>query len=160
MTHTVVTSPIGPLTLVATDGVLSGLYMDSQLYLPDITTFGAEEPDCLPEAREQLRAYFDGELTAFTLAVAPRGTPFQQRCWAQLQQIPYGETWTYRELAERIGRPTAARAVGMANGHNPISIVIPCHRLVGTNGSLTGYGGGVQRKQALLDLERGRRPRG
>ena len=153
MAHTVVDSPVGSLTLVAADGVLTGLYMDRQMYLPERTTFGPPDPECLPETREQLAAYFAGELTTFTMPMALRGTPFQQRCWAALREVPFGETATYGELAARIGRPTAARAVGAANGHNPISIVIPCHRLVGADGGLTGYGGGVERKRALLAFE-------
>ena len=103
---------------------------------------------------EQLTAYFAGELDTFDLPLAPRGTPFQRTVWAALQEIPYGETTSYGELAEQIGRPNAARAVGLANGKNPIGIIVPCHRVVGSGGDLTGYGGGLARKQYLLDFER------
>ena len=103
----------------------------------------------------QLRAYFAGELRRFDLPLAPEGTPFQQCVWRELLQIPYGETISYGELARRIGKPSASRAVGLANGSNPISIVIPCHRVIGSNGKLTGYGGGLKTKEWLLALERG-----
>ncbi|HED65327.1 MAG TPA: methylated-DNA--[protein]-cysteine S-methyltransferase [Planctomycetes bacterium] len=107
----------------------------------------------LAEVRRQLASYFAGERTAFELALAPAGTPFQLRVWSELQRIAYGETLSYGELARRIGSPKASRAVGLANGANPISIVIPCHRVIGADGSLTGYGGGMERKRALLELE-------
>lgn len=104
-------------------------------------------------AREQLEAYFAGELEEFTLELAPAGTPFQQRVWRALLEIPFGTTESYGALARRIGLPQAARAVGLANGRNPISIVIPCHRVIGADGSLTGYGGGLERKRWLLAHE-------
>jgi len=107
----------------------------------------------LRRAGEQLSAYFEGKRRSFSLPLAPAGTPSQQRVWAELQAIPYGETLSYSELARRAGRPRAIRAAGAANGKNPISIVIPCHRVVGKDGSLTDYGGGLQKKAALLDLE-------
>lgn len=151
--HSVIDSPVGPLTIVATEGVLSGLFMDQQRHAPDPSRFGDREPGCLPEVREQLRAYFDGELSSFTVPIAPRGTAFQQRVWAALCAIPYGQTTSYGELAALIGRPTASRAVGLANGRNPICIIIPCHRVLGADRALTGYGGGLDRKQALLTLE-------
>ena len=106
--------------------------------------------------RRQLEEYFAGERRAFDLPVAPAGTPFQQRVWEELQRIGYGETITYAELAARIGRPTAIRAAGAANGANPVSIIIPCHRVIGSDGSLTGYGGGLEAKRLLLELERAR----
>jgi methylated-DNA-[protein]-cysteine S-methyltransferase len=152
--HTVMDSPIGPLTLVGVDGTLSGLYMAEHRYRPELATFGARDDGSFTEAVAQLDAYFRGELTEFSLPLAPRGTPFQQQVWRLLRQVPYGETVTYGELAHRIGRPTASRAVGHANGHNPISIIVPCHRVVGSAGSLTGYGGGLPRKRFLLDHER------
>jgi len=108
----------------------------------------------LRRAGEQLTAYFEGRRRTFSLPLAPVGTPFQRRVWTELQRIPYGETLPYSQLARRAGRPRAIRAAGAANGKNPISIVIPCHRVVGKDGSLTGYGGGLETKQALLDLER------
>jgi len=152
--HSVVDSPVGPLTIVAADGTLSGLYMDQQRHAPDPSRFGHREPDCLPEVTDQLRAYFDGNLREFTVPIAPCGTAFQHRVWAALCAIPYGQTTTYGELAAQIGQPTASRAVGLANGRNPVCIIIPCHRVVGANRGLTGYGGGLDRKQALLTLER------
>lgn len=151
--HTVVESPLGPLTLRAEDGVLSGLFMAEHRHGPPPASFGERDDSALPAVREQLEAYFSGELTAFDLPVALHGTAFQQRVWAALQDIPFGTTTTYGELAASIGAPTASRAVGLANGRNPVSIVVPCHRVVGANGSLTGYGGGMARKRALLDLE-------
>lgn len=154
--HTVVDSPCGPLTLVAREGELSGLYMTDQRHLPPLASFGPRAGlPAFDRAQEQLAAYFDGELTSFDLALYMFGTPFQKRVWAALCGIPYGETVTYGELAAAVGRPTASRAVGLANGKNPIGIIVPCHRVVGADGSLTGYGGGLARKQWLLDLERG-----
>lgn len=153
VTHTVLASPLGPLTLRAHDGVLSGLYMTSHRHGPASDALGARDDDGLPAAREQLTAYFAGDLTAFDLATTADGTAFQQRVWAALREIPYGGTVSYGELAAAIGRPAAVRAVGLANGRNPISIVVPCHRVIGATGSLTGYGGGVERKRALLELE-------
>jgi methylated-DNA-[protein]-cysteine S-methyltransferase len=159
MRRHLVTEPteIGPLTLVADGDALAGLYMEMHRHQPDISTFGPAvdgNDRFLKGVVEQLSAYFAGEIQTFDLAVAPKGTPFQQRVWAALQEIPYGETWSYRQLADHIGQPTASRAVGLANGKNPVSIIIPCHRVIGASGSLTGYGGGIERKQLLLDLER------
>ena len=109
------------------------------------------------EAERQLVSYFAGKLRDFSVPVAPEGTAFQRGVWQQLQQIPYGETVSYGEIARRLANPLAVRAVGLANGSNPISIIIPCHRVIGSNGSLTGYGGGLGTKRALLELERGQR---
>jgi methylated-DNA-[protein]-cysteine S-methyltransferase len=153
--HTVVDSPLGPLTLRAEDGVLSGLYMTEHRHGPASDALGARDDAGLPAVREQLAAYFAGSLRVFDLPLAMCGTAFQQRVWAALREIPYGETTSYGQLAAAIGRPSAVRAVGLANGRNPVSIVVPCHRVVGAGGALTGYGGGVERKRALLDLERG-----
>lgn len=155
--HTVVSSPLGPLTLVATEGILCGLYLAEQRHPPAPASLGASAAATTPPfaaAADQLSAYFDGRLTTFDLPLTMAGTPFQRTVWAALRLIPYGETVSYREIAERIGRPTAARAVGLANGRNPISIVVPCHRVVGSAGELTGYGGGLDRKRWLLDFER------
>jgi methylated-DNA-[protein]-cysteine S-methyltransferase len=113
-----------------------------------------EDASPLQEPIRQLRAYFAGELETFDLTVAPQGTPFQQEVWGELCRIPYGETISYGELAKRIGNPNASRAVGLANGSNPIPIIIPCHRVIGSNGKLTGYGGGLPIKEKLLALER------
>ncbi len=112
----------------------------------------------LTEAIRQLREYFEGKLRDFDLQLAPEGTPFQIKTWQTLRSIPYGETASYGEIARRIGKPKAVRAVGAANGRNPLPIVVPCHRVIGSDGSLTGYGGGMTIKKMLLDLERGNRP--
>jgi len=157
-THTVIDSVVGTLTLVAEEGAIVGLYMDLQRHRPDDDKLGEPDPrgreaEPFKAAADQLDAYFAGELTHFDLPLAPRGSEFQQRVWAALQEIPYGRTESYGELAERIGSPGGARAVGLANGKNPIGIIIPCHRVVGADGSLTGYGGGLDRKKQLLDLE-------
>jgi methylated-DNA-[protein]-cysteine S-methyltransferase len=155
--HTEVQSPCGPLTLIATDGVLTGLYMEDQRHRPAQERFGPRvPPDTAPfgPVAEQLSAYFDAELTRFDLPLDLRGTAFQRRVWAALREIPYGETATYGELAAELGQPTASRAVGLANGKNPIGVIVPCHRVIGSTGDLTGYGGGLDRKRYLLDLER------
>jgi methylated-DNA-[protein]-cysteine S-methyltransferase len=115
------------------------------------------EPGSFRDAAEQLRSYFAGELREFDLPLDTRGTPFQRRVWAALRDIPYGSTISYAELAAAVGKPGAARAVGAANGRNPIAVVIPCHRVIGGSGALTGYGGGLGRKRLLLELEGGRR---
>ncbi|MFJ9737598.1 methylated-DNA--[protein]-cysteine S-methyltransferase [Streptomyces sp. NPDC101166] len=153
--HTVIDSPYGPLTLVADDGVLCGLYMTEQRHRPAQDSFGARDDRLFAEAEDQLEAYFTGELKAFTLPLRLDGTPFQRTVWAELQKIPYGETRTYGDLAHALGAPTASRAVGLANGKNPIGIIVPCHRVVGADGSLTGYGGGLDRKRRLLTFESG-----
>ncbi|HEY0689453.1 MAG TPA: methylated-DNA--[protein]-cysteine S-methyltransferase [Kribbella sp.] len=148
-------SPVGPLTLVcSTDDELTGLYLDEQRHRPAEDLFGARDDSLLPEVAVQLAEYFAGGRTRFDLPLKMTGTPFQQEVWAALQGIPYGETTTYKELADALGKPQAARAVGLANGKNPISIIVPCHRVVGSTGSLTGYGGGLPRKQQLLAHER------
>jgi methylated-DNA-[protein]-cysteine S-methyltransferase len=152
--HTVVDSPVGTLTLVATDGILSGLYMDLQRHRPLQETFGAPNPTPFTGVIRQLDEYFAAQRTDFDVPMAFGGTPFQRTVWAALREIPYGETVSYGQLAKRIGCPAAARAVGLANGRNPIGIIVPCHRVVGATGKLTGYGGGLERKQHLLDLER------
>jgi methylated-DNA-[protein]-cysteine S-methyltransferase len=153
--HTVLDSPYGPLTLVAEDGVLCGLYMTDQRHRPPEETFGLRDDSLFGEAEDQLKAYYAGELTEFTLELRLNGTPFQRSVWDRLSNIPYGETRSYGELADELGNPAASRAVGLANGKNPISIIVPCHRVIGANGSLTGYGGGLARKQRLLAFERG-----
>ncbi|MER6102807.1 methylated-DNA--[protein]-cysteine S-methyltransferase [Streptomyces sp. NPDC001832] len=153
--HMVVGSPYGPLTLVATDGALAGLYMTDQRHRPPEETFGDPDPRPFTETIRQLDAYFAGELREFDLPLHLEGTPFQRSVWAQLLLIPYGETRSYGELAESLGKPGASRAVGLANGRNPVSIIVPCHRVIGASGSLTGYGGGLDRKQRLLAFENG-----
>lgn len=157
-THQQFDSPIGTLTLVATDGVLSGLYMHEQAYHPDPATFGEAVAYGFEDLRRELGEYFAGERRAFSVPVAPEGTPFQRRVWRGLLTIPYGETRTYGQLAMEIADRHMTRAVGSATGRNPVGIVIPCHRLIGADGSLTGYAGGLWRKRHLLDLETGRVP--
>jgi len=156
MFHGIVDTPVGPVTLVHDGEALVGCYMDQQRHRPEQTDFGPRDDDLVAEAATQLREYFAGERHAFDLPLSfAAGTAFQQQVWKALCDIPYGETISYGELAARIGQPTASRAVGLANGRNPLGIIVPCHRVVGANGTLTGYGGGLERKQQLLDLERG-----
>jgi methylated-DNA-[protein]-cysteine S-methyltransferase len=146
MFTTLLPSPVGDLLLRAdADGRLTELYTRH--------SGGATTDWPFPEISEQLEAYFAGDREDFDLALAPHGTPFQQRVWEELTRIPYGETISYSELAWRLGQPKAVRAVGLANGRNPISIVIPCHRVIGADGSLVGYGGGLERKKWLLEHE-------
>jgi methylated-DNA-[protein]-cysteine S-methyltransferase len=152
--HFLMDSPLGTLTLVNTDGVLSGLYMDAHQRGPRVETLGPRARSGFETAVEQLGEYFAGQRIRFTLPIAPAGTEFQRRVWDLLTAIPYGETRTYAQLAGAIGNSAAIRAVGAANARNPISVVVPCHRVVGSAGSLTGYAGGLARKQFLLDLER------
>lgn len=149
-------SPIQQLTLTSDGESLTGLRMVERRHAPEMTAEWKRDDHAAPfaEARRQLLAYFNGELTEFTLPLATGGTAFQQRIWQHLLQIPYGETISYGEMARRIGNPNASRAVGAANGRNPISIIIPCHRLIGTDGKLTDYGGGLERKEWLLIHER------
>jgi methylated-DNA-[protein]-cysteine S-methyltransferase len=149
MKHRVIDSPIGRLLLLGEGDALIGLHMEP-FEIPD----GARaDAPALREAEEQLGAYFDGELTEFDLPLAPHGSPFQLRVWDELTRIPYGETTTYGAVAEAVGRPDAVRAVGACNGQNPIAVIVPCHRVIGADGSLVGYGGGLDRKRLLLDLE-------
>jgi methylated-DNA-[protein]-cysteine S-methyltransferase len=152
MLYTTTDSPIGPLMLIGDEHALSGLYM---------TPHPAPHPDWraaaapFAQACEQLSQYFAGERREFALPLHLGGTPFRQHVWDALRTIPYGETRSYGQIAKQIGRPDRARAVGTANGSNPVSIVVPCHRVIGADGSLTGYGGGLDRKRHLLDLEAG-----
>ena len=157
-THTTIDSPLGPLTLVATHGVLSGLYMLDQRHLPRSATFGAWTDRGFEAVTAELEEYFAGDRTTFDVPMAPEGTPFQRRVWDGLSRIPYGETKTYGQLAAEIADTHLTRAVGSATGRNPLGIVVPCHRLIGADGSLTGYAGGLERKRYLLDLEAGRMP--
>jgi methylated-DNA-[protein]-cysteine S-methyltransferase len=148
-------SPLGPLLLVGTGDALTQVWLPSgrDRRDPDAGWIEARAP--FAEAARQLDAYFAGALRRFDLPLAPAGTPFQQTVWRALLDIPYGETASYGEVARRIGRPAAVRAVGAANGQNPLAIVVPCHRVVGSDGRLVGYGGGLPAKVALLELERG-----
>ena len=156
-THTVIDSPIGPLTLVATDGELSGVYLPEHRHMPDPAGFGPRVGSGFEEAAEQLAEYFAGRRQRFSLRTRLDGTGFQRLVWRAVAAIPYGRTRTYGELAAELGRPGRARAVGAANGRNPLAIVVPCHRLVASDGGLAGYGGGLARKRFLLELERSAR---
>lgn len=151
--HTIIDSPLGDLTLVAYDGVLAGVYFPGHTRRPNATTFGPRVTRGFEAAVEQLGEYFQGERFHFDLPLAPRGDAFQQRVWNLLRRIPYGETRSYGQLATELGDPSLARAVGSANGRNPLSVVVPCHRVIGADGRLVGYAGGLERKQFLLDLE-------
>jgi methylated-DNA-[protein]-cysteine S-methyltransferase len=152
-THTTIDSPLGELTLVARDGALSGLYFPHHWYLPDPATFGMRCESGFEQATEQLAEYFAGGRSSFELATSAAGDAFQQRVWKLIDEIPYGQTTTYGELAHELGDRSLARTVGGAVGRNPLSVIVPCHRVVGKDGGLTGYAGGLERKQFLLDLE-------
>lgn len=158
--YRIVESPVGPLTLAGVDTTLMHLRMVGQTHEPDRSGWREADDDAFPEAVEQLAAYFAGELTDFDLELELVGTEFQRKVWAALRTIPYGETRSYGQIAEQIGSPGASRAVGLANGRNPIGIIVPCHRVIGSTGGLTGYGGGIERKRILLALERSRKPAG
>lgn len=157
MRHTTVDSPLGPLTLVAEGDAITGVYMADQRYRPRDERFGERAPAddaTLGAAATQLAEYFAGERHEFTVPTRAAGTPFQHAVWDAIASIPYGETASYAELAVELGRPTAARAVGAAVGRNPLTVVVPCHRVLGTGGALTGYAGGLDRKRWLLARER------
>jgi methylated-DNA-[protein]-cysteine S-methyltransferase len=147
-------SPIGTLLIVGDPDGLQQILFSSNGSPARPEPDWQESPSALDEVTRQLRAYFGGVLENFDLPLAPQGTPFQQKVWSELQKIPYGDTISYGELARRIGNSNASRAVGLANGSNPIPIVIPCHRVIGSNGKLTGYGGGLPIKEKLLALEK------
>ena len=147
-------SPVGDLLLISDGEALSGLYLEGARHAAEIPAGARPDDGALGEAAIQLAEYFAGERFAFSLSIAPVGTEFQRRVWRALVAIPYGATCSYGELAAEIGRPSAPRAVGAANGRNPISIIVPCHRVIGASGSLIGYGGGLERKATLLDFER------
>lgn len=146
-------SPLGELTLLSDGTAVTGLYMASPKGGPVIDAAWQRDDAPFRDVVEQLEGYFGGERTEFDVPLAAQGTVFQQQVWGALRTIPYGETRSYRDIATAVGSPKAVRAVGLANGRNPISIIVPCHRVVGANGSLTGYGGGLRNKQLLLDLE-------
>lgn len=157
MRYRTMDSPVGLLTLAGRTGRLQHLRMVDQTYEPDRA--GWEKDDsAFPEAVMQLQEYFRGERREFDLDLELAGTAFQRRVWEALLTIPYGETRSYGQIAQQIDAPSAFRAVGLANGHNPIGIVVPCHRVIGANGSLTGYGGGLDRKKLLLGMERKNSP--
>jgi len=147
--YTYADTPIGSILIAGDGNAIIETYFAGAKPKPD----WIRDDDALRDAADQLRAYFAGERQSFDLPLAPRGTGFQLSVWDALQRIPYGQTTTYSTIAERIGRPAAIRAVGAANGANPIPIIIPCHRVIGANGSLTGFGGGLDVKRQLLALE-------
>ena len=149
--YSYIESPVGTLLLTGDGRRLNEILFPNKDRRPDAAAEQRAEP--FREVARQLAAYFEGTLQKFDLELDPRGTPFQLQVWEELQRIPYGETLSYGELAQRMGNPSASRAVGAANGRNPIPIVIPCHRVIGANGSLTGFGGGLEAKRALLELE-------
>ena len=155
--HTLVDTVLGAVTVVVSDGAVVGVYFPHHWYLPPADTIGPRveaEGDALFEAvRTQLTEYLAGDRTEFDLPTATHGNPLQEQVWAILREIPYGATTTYGEIAERLGDRALAQAVGQANGHNPLSIIVPCHRVVGKDGKLTGYAGGLDRKRFLLELE-------
>jgi methylated-DNA-[protein]-cysteine S-methyltransferase len=157
--HTVIDSPIGPLLLVANDdGALCNLHMDGPSRRNTERNYGPRSAAGFESAIEQLDEYFAGKRQEFDLELAPEGNPFQLAIWKQLQQIPFGKTRSYGEIAGAIGDRSLARSVGTACGSNPISVIIPCHRVIGADGSLVGFGGGLQRKEFLLHLENHQRP--
>ena len=147
-------SPIGRLLLVADEEGLRQVSFAEGRTPASVDPSWEKDDRHLRESVRQLQAFFAGELERFELPLKPEGTEFQQKVWSALCRIPFGETRSYGELARRLGNPSASRAVGLANGSNPIAIIIPCHRVIGSNGKLTGYGGGLENKQWLLDFER------
>ena len=153
--HTSIDSPIGELLLLGDGEELHGLYMQGGRKPARIAPRWKRSAAPFADVRAQLREYFAGERSAFETPLALHGTPFELKVWRALVEIPYGETASYGEIAARVGRPSAARAVGLANGRNPIAVIVPCHRVIGADGTLTGYGGGLERKRLLLELEHG-----
>lgn len=155
---TQVATPIGRLTLLATDFALVAVRFEAHhpllvLHRAPATEVKSKDHAVLAQAERELLEHFEGERTSFGVPLAPRGTPFQERVWRELLAIPYGETRSYGQLAVAIDKPTASRAVGAANGRNPLAIFVPCHRVIGASGSLTGFAGGHEAKRFLLDLE-------
>ncbi|MBL1376695.1 methylated-DNA--[protein]-cysteine S-methyltransferase [Zobellella iuensis] len=153
--HCTLPSPLGTLYIAASDDAI--LEVD---FRDDVMPLSPPASSLLQAACDQLSAYFDGRLRRFELPLAPQGTPFQHGVWQALQTIPHGEHRSYKDIAESIGNPRAVRAVGLANGRNPISIIIPCHRVIGAGGKLVGYGGGLERKAWLLQHEAGQKESG
>ena len=153
MFYSYIESPLGDLLVVRDDAGITGLYLPTGRHAVQRHPEWTRDDSAFEDARTQLREYFAGERTVFDLPLNPHGTAFQTKVWLALREIPYGETASYGETAAAIGAPTASRAVGLANGQNPISIIVPCHRVIGANGSLTGYGGGLDAKRWLLGHE-------
>ncbi|MCH7662833.1 MAG: methylated-DNA--[protein]-cysteine S-methyltransferase [Chloroflexi bacterium] len=160
MNFTTMGSPLGPILLASDTDGLRLINFQTGSRTVAISPDWQENAEVFSDTVAQLGAYFMGDLTEFELTLSPQGSPFYREVWRELERIPYGRTLSYGELAERVGRPKAARAVGAANGRNPLPIVIPCHRVIGRDGSLTGYGGGLRFKKALLELERKHSPAG
>jgi methylated-DNA-[protein]-cysteine S-methyltransferase len=148
-------TPLGTVIAIAAGGALTGIHFEGGKHVPPVESDWREDPyhDPLRRCAEQLADYFEGKRPCFDLPIAPLGTDFQQRVWREIAKVRYGETITYSQLAARAGAPGSARAAGAATGRNPLSILVPCHRIVATDGSLTGYSGGLARKQKLLELE-------
>jgi methylated-DNA-[protein]-cysteine S-methyltransferase len=148
-------TPLGTMIATAAGGALTGLYFEGGRHVPPISREWKEDPATAPiaECRRQIEQYLEGKRQSFDLPLAPEGTQFQRRVWIEIARIPYGETLTYAQLAARAGATGSARAAGAATGRNPISIIVPCHRVIGANGSLTGYAGGLERKTKLLEIE-------
>ena len=153
--YTRIPSPIAELTLVASEKGLRGVYMEGHSKAPLTPETWKENPSRFTAAIEQLGEYFSGKRKTFDLPLDLQGTAFQLQAWHALLEIPFGETRSYAEQAALINNPKAVRAIGLANGKNPVSIIVPCHRVIGKNGTLTGYGGGLERKRFLLELESG-----
>lgn len=151
--YDILSSPIGNLVLVANDNGLSKILFEDENQLGKIEDSWIKDADKLKEVSDQLKAYFANKLTKFNVKLTPEGTAFQKQIWQQLQEIPYGQTCSYQDIALSINKPNACRAIGMANSLNPIPIIIPCHRVIGKNGKLTGYAGGLGTKAKLLELE-------
>lgn len=151
--YVVFNTPLGEMTLQANQDGLLGAWFETQTTQPDDLGIYAEDNEILTKAVIQLQEYFSGSRTEFELPIAAKGTAFQTQVWHALTTIPYGEIWSYQDLANAINNPKAVRAVGLANGKNPVSVIVPCHRVIGKSGKLTGYAGGVERKAKLLELE-------
>jgi len=152
--HTVLATSLGQLTLVSDEGAMTGLYFPRHWPRPDRTAFGPRSDEGFEEVARQLREYLDGERSAFELPLKVRGSEFDRRVWELIACVPYGETTTYGELARSLDPGTEPRDVGASVGRNPLCVIIPCHRVVGATGRLTGYAGGLDRKRALLEIER------
>jgi methylated-DNA-[protein]-cysteine S-methyltransferase len=155
MLYTTIESPLGPLLAVGDGRALHGLHMQEGRKQIAVRAGWQTAYEPFAQVRRQLAEYFEGRRREFDVRLSLHGSPFQRRVWDALREIPYGETISYGELARRVGVPSAARAVGVANGHNPVAVIVPCHRVIGADGSLTGYGGGLGRKRLLLELEAG-----
>ena len=153
--YTTLESPIGELLLLGDGEDLHGLYMQEGRRPVSVSSSWERSDPAFADVGEQLEQYFAGERTSFDVGLSMRGAEFERRVWRALREIPYGETVSYGEIARRVGSPQAARAVGLANGRNPIAVIVPCHRVIGADGGLTGYGGGLERKRLLLELESG-----